>query len=139
MGTAKSVFVLGSGVTLEDYAVHYLEIIVACMGLGAKQVRFEQRGNQEWAEIVYADGRKATFAISMAASYLDFGVYVADKAGDSAFLPITSDFFGLQMADILNFFKTGEVSFDVAQTLELMKIRDGILKSKAEAGAWVTL
>ena len=136
---AQSVFVLGSGVTLEDYAVHYLEIIVACMGVGAKQVRFEQRGNQEWAEIEYSDGRKANFAISMAASYLDFAVYVADKTGDSAFLPIASDFFGNQMADVLRFFKTGEVSFDSAQTLELMKIRDGVLKSKAEAGVWVQL
>ncbi|MBR2646742.1 MAG: Gfo/Idh/MocA family oxidoreductase [Clostridia bacterium] len=139
MGTAKSVFVLGSGVELVDYAVHYLEIIMACMGTGVTEVRHEQRGNQEWGEMVYADGRKATFAISMAASYLDFAVFVADKDGDSAFLPIASDFFGAQMADVLRFFETGEVSFDSAQTLELMKIRDGILKSKAEAGVWVKL
>lgn len=139
LGTAKSVFVLGSGASLEDYAVHYLEIIVACMGVGIERVRFEQRGNQEWAEMVYADGRKATFAISMAASYLDFAVFVADKDGDSAFLPIASDFFGGQMADVLRFFETGKPSFDGAQTLELMKVRDAILKSKAEAGAWVNL
>jgi hypothetical protein len=139
LGAAKSVFVLGSGVSLVDYAVHYLEIIVACMGVGAKQVCFEQRGNQEWAHIDYADGRKASFGISMKASYLDFGVYVADKDGDSKFLPITSDFFALQMEDVLRFFNTKEVSFDVAQTLELMKIRDGIFQSKAEGGVWVTL
>ena len=96
MGMAKSIFVLGSGVTLADYAVHYLEIIVACMGVGAKQVCFEQRGNQEWANIEYMDGRKASFGISMAASYLDFSVFVADKDGDSQFFPIASDFFGLR-------------------------------------------
>ena len=139
MGTAKSIFVLGSGVSLVDYAVHYLEIIVACMGVGAKQVCFEQRGNQEWATIDYVDGRKASFGISMAASYLDFCIYVADKNGDSQFMPIQSDFFALQMADVLTFFKTGEVSFDTAQTLELMKIRDGIFQSKAQGGVWVTL
>jgi hypothetical protein len=75
----------------------------------------------------------------MKASYLDFGVYVADKDGDSQFLPIASDFFALQMEDVLCFFNTKEVSFDVAQTLELMKIRDGIFQSKAEGGVWVTL
>ena len=139
MGTAKSVFVLGSGVSRGDYAVHYLEIIVACMGVGAKQVCFEQRGNQEWANIDYVDGRKASFGISMKGSYIDFGVFVADKDGDSKFLPITSDFFALQMADVLRFFNTGEVSFDEAQTLELMKIRDGVLQSKSEGGVWVTL
>ncbi len=138
-GNAKSVFVLGSGASLEDYAVHYLEIIIKMMGVGVQKVRHEQRGNQEWAEICYADGRKGTFAISMAASYLDFAVFVADGQGDSAFLPIVSDFFGEQMADILRFFETGETSFDGAETLELMKVRDGILKSKAEDGAWITL
>lgn len=139
MGTAKSIFVLGSGANIVDYAVHYLEIIAVCMGIGAKAVKWEQRGNQEWAEIVYADGRKATLAISMAASYLDFGVFVADKDGDSVYLPITSDFFGNQMADVLRFFESGKCSFDTKQTLELMKIRDGILQSKTEAGVWVTL
>lgn len=139
MGTAKSVFVLGSGASLEDYAVHYLEIIIACMGVGVENVRFEQRGNQEWAELAYADGRKATFAISMGGSYLDFGVLVADKDGDSAYLPIASDFFGEQMAAILRFFETGESTFDGAQTLELMKVRDGIFESKAKGGIWVTL
>ena len=75
----------------------------------------------------------------MAASYLDFAVFVADDNNDSAFMPIASDFFGGQMADVLRFFTTGEQSFDGAETLELMKARDGILKSKAENGAWITL
>ena len=139
INAAAVVFVLGIGVSLGDYAVHYLEIIVACMGVGAKQVCFEQRGNQEWANIDYVDGRKASFGISMKGSYIDFGVFVADKDGDSKFLPITSDFFALQMADVLRFFNTGEVSFDEAQTLELMKIRDSVLQSKSEGGVWVTL
>ena len=138
-GNAQSVFVLGSGVALVDYAVHYLEIIVKMMGVGVEKVRHEQRGNQEWAELCYFDGRKATFAISMAASYLDFAVFVADDKGDSAFMPIDSDFFGAQMADVLRFFESGETSFDGAETLELMKVRDGILQSKAGNGAWITL
>ncbi|MBQ8876248.1 MAG: Gfo/Idh/MocA family oxidoreductase [Clostridia bacterium] len=138
-GNAKSVFVFGSGVTLADYAVHYLEIVMKTMGVGVEKVRHEQRGNQEWAELCYADGRKATLAISMAASYLDFGVLVADDQNDSAFLPIASDFFGGQMEDVLRFFESGISSFDSAQTLELMKVRDGIMKSKEEKGVWITL
>lgn len=139
MGTAKSVFVFGSGASMVDYAVHYLEIVIKMMGTGISKVRFEQRGNQEWAEMTYADGRRATIAISMAASYLDFAVFVADDKGDSQFLPIASDFFGNQMADILRFFETGKPSFDGNETLELMKVRDAILKSKAEAGVCVQL
>ncbi len=139
MGTAKSILVMGSGVDLKDYAVHYLEIIMATMGVGVKQACWEQRANQEWMHLEYADGRKATAAISMNASYLDFVMFVADKDGDSAIVPITSDIFANQMAGVLNFFTTGEVTFAKEQTLELMKVRDAILKSKAEAGVWVQL
>lgn len=138
-GTATSTLVMGSGASLEDYAVHYLEIIMKTMGVGVKCVKWEQRGNQEWAELIYNDGRKATFAISIAASYIDFYVLLAKDDGDSVFLPLQSDFFGEQMADILRFFETGEPSFSSMETLELMKVRDGILKSKAEGGVCVNL
>ncbi len=137
-GTADSVLVWGSGVDLIDYAVHYIEIVMKTMGKGAKSVCWEKRGDQEWAEIVYADGRKATLCISMGGDYFGFYVFPTQN-GHSKYLPIASNIFGLQMADVVRFFETGEVSFDTDETLELMKIRDGILQSKAQKGVWVEL
>ena len=133
-----SVLVTGSGVELEIYAVHYLEIVMACMGVGVRSVRHEMRGQQEWAHIEYKDGRHATIAISMG-EYLDFRVFLADKYGITRDLPIKSSIFALQMKAILNFFETGKASFDRAETLELMRVMDAIIKSKVGCGKWVNL
>ena len=137
-GDCTSVLVTGSGVALDMYAVHYLEIIMHCMGVGVGSVRHEIRGQQEWAHIEYKDSRHATFAISMG-EYLNFRVFLADKEGITADLTVASDIFACQMAEVLKFFERGEVSFDRAETLELMRVKDAISESKRGNGKWVNL
>ena len=137
-GTADSVLVLGSGVSVEDYSVHYLEIILKTMGVGAKSVCWQGRGDQDWAEITYSDNRKATMAMSTGGDYLNFFVYPTDK-GRSAYINVASDIFGNQMEDVLCFFESGKCSTSEEQTLELMKIRDAIIKSKSLGGVKVDL
>ena len=39
-------------------------------------------------------------------------------------------------AKVQRFFETGETSLDAAETLEVMKIREGAIKAKDEAGVW---
>lgn len=134
----KSVLVFGSGVDMVDYAVHYLEIAISCMGIGINSARWEARGEQEWAHLTYGDGRQATLVISMG-EYLDFHVFLADKNGTTRNLPIASPIFYNQMQDTVRFFETGAASFDKAETLELMKARDAILESKAKGGAVVNI
>ena len=133
-----SVLVTGSGVELEMYAVHYLEIVISCMGVGIGSVRHEMRGEQEWAHIEYSDGRHATFAISMG-KYLGFRVFLTDRDGITDDIQIGSDIFALQMAAVLKFFKTGAADFDRAETLELMRVYDAIFESKGGNGKWVNL
>ena len=137
-GDSTSVLVFGSGVTMEDYAVHYLEIVISLMGTGVKTVRFEARGIQEWVDLTYADGRRATMAISME-SYLDFHVFLADRNGSTADIAVTSNFFALQMEEILKFFSGEKPSFDRNETLELMRVRDAILAAKEKDDKCATL
>ena len=136
--SCKSVLAFGSGVDMVDYAVHYLEIAISCMGVGISCVRWEARGEQEWVHLTYGDGRQATLVISMGA-YLGFHVFLADKNGTTANLPIQSNIFYNQMQDIVRFFETGVASFDKAETLELMKARDAILESKAQGGKAINI
>jgi hypothetical protein len=72
------------------------------------------------AEIGFADGRTATVNF---ASDNPFTV----KADGGEVVPISSDFFGILIADMLRFFDTKEVSFDTAQTLQAMEIREKVL------------
>ena len=137
-GDSTSVLVFGSGVTMEDYAVHYLEIVISLMGVGVKKVAFETRGIQEWVELTYADGRRATMAISME-GYLGFHVFLADRDGSTKNITIASDFFALQMEEILGFFSGKGTSFDRKETLELMRVYDAIFEVKENSNKCVTL
>ena len=134
----RSVLAFGSGVNMEDYAVHYLEIAISCMGIGISSVRWEARGEQEWVHLCYTDGRRATLVISMG-EYLGFHVFLADKGGKTADLAISSPIFYNQMQDTVRFFETGKPSFDKEETLELMRARDAILESKAGGGVPVNI
>lgn len=135
---STSVLAIGSGVKLEIYAVHYLEIVLTCMGAGIESVRHEQRGTQEWAHLNYRDGRRATVVISIG-EHMNFRVLLADREGKTVDLVIESPIFRLQMENILNFFSTGKPSFDRSETLELMRTMDAIKRSKREQGACVAI
>jgi hypothetical protein len=41
------------------------------------------------------------------------------------------------MADILRFYETGEPPFDPAQTLEVMRIREALLRATECPGIWI--
>ena len=136
MGTAKAISTMGGGSNMEEYIIHQIEMAVKSLGVGAEQVRYGKHSDQEWAEIAYADGRYATM---MFAPCMPFAATVANAEGKSAYLPIRSEFFHSLIADIIRFFETGEVSFCGSETLEVMKIREGVIKAKSEAGIWVKL
>ena len=125
-GSTDSVAIYGGGGTIDEYIVHQAEMAVKCLGVGAKTVCYERHATLETVRVGYADGRYATMTF---ASGLPF-VAVASKGGETHYLPIQSDFFKTLLADILHFYQTGETSFDVAETLEVMKIREAALLSR---------
>ena len=59
-----------------------------------------------------------------------------DECGEFSDLyrTIDSDFFAGLMKDILNFFETGEVSFDPAETVNAMKIRGALIAAMENPG-----
>ena len=135
MGTANAVFTTGGGSNFDEYVIHQVEMIVKCLGVGAEKVRYYQAGTQEWADIAYADGRKARL---MFAPCMPFVATVSDEGG-TKYLPINSAFFDNLIADIFRFFETGEVSFCKSQTLEVMKIREAVITAKGKMGEWLSL
>jgi putative MATE family efflux protein len=62
---------------------------------------------------------------------LPFTVSAELPTGITRYKNISSDFFKLLIADILRFFESGESSFDTAQTLKVMKLREAVLKACA--------
>ena len=54
-------------------------------------------------------------------------------------MAIQSDFFKNLIADILRFFRTGEVLFNKEETLEVMKMREAIIKANGRDGEWTEI
>lgn len=135
MGGANCIFTLGGGSNFDEYIIHQIEMVVKCLGVGAEKVCYEKTDSQEWVYVSYANGKSAKMMFAPGVPF----VVAVSEGGESKYLPIESAFFDNLIADIMHFFETGETSFDGAQTLEVMKIREAAIKAKSEAGVWQKL
>lgn len=123
----REIITTGSGSNLPEYIIHQVEMVVKKLGIGAKSIKAERCGEQVHFKIGYGDGRAAAmiFARSM-----PFTVYMAgDAEHKPVYASVNSPYFKKLMADIVRFFDEKTVSFDLAETLEVMKIREGAIKA----------
>lgn len=132
---AASVMTTGGGRSLEEYIIHQTEMVVKTLGTGAKRVQVED-GAEKICRVEYGDGRKAVMIYD---DGLPFNVYVKKENGETAFLPIVSDYFKNLIADIVNFFETGERSFCPEETMEVMRIREAAVRGEKDPGKWIGL
>lgn len=126
-GDALSVVTTGGGRTIDEYIIHQIEMAVKVLGVGANAVRYERYADEEFVDVFYENKKHAKLLFSPC---MPFHATVADKNGNSEYHSIDSAYFKNLISDILNFFDTGKTSFDKSQTLEVMKIRDGILNAR---------
>lgn len=131
-GNAHGISTTGGGSNIEEYIIHQIEMVVSCLGCGATRVRYHKQAAGERLEVVYADTRHATMLFSPA---LPFAATVTNERGTEE-LSITSAFFQRLIDAVLGFFETGEVPFDSAETLEVMRLRDAVLCARRAAGRW---
>ncbi len=119
-----SILVTGGGSNLPEYFIHLGEMIVKKMG-AIKSVKATRNGTQWVICAKTASGKDATMIYGSAMPY---NVYMT-KDGKETWKSIKSPFFDGLIADMLTFFETGKPSFDSAQTLEVIKLRDAVLKA----------
>lgn len=137
-GNCETVTSVGSGATIEEYGIHQTEVMVACMGTGAKRLLSTKDGDQQFITVEYKDGRTAKILFCD-----NFGVpsgFIARKKGGvSEYVAIESDFFFNFIVELLKFYDSGVVPFDTEQTLEVMKIRDAFLRALNGGGEWTEI
>ena len=131
---ANNVMVTGGGRSLEEYGIHIIEMGVSILKDAAKQVKVDHVGQHRICNVVTKNGKKAALIYAPGMPYrvaaeLPDGTYEGQQIG--------GDFFKNLIADMLNFFETGKVSFDPAETLEVMRLRDAILKADATENQWL--
>ena len=133
---STAVVTFGGGSNLPEYIIHQIEMAVKCMGIGAKKIKYTKASDQEFIDVYYDDNKCFKMVYS---SWMPFVCVSTNQDGKSEFRNINSNFFDNLIADIIRFFETGEVSFDVNQTLEIAKIREGAIKSTSMEGVWINL
>lgn len=125
-----NIMISGGGGNFEEYIIHTAEIATVLLNEKAQKVKVEKFGRKRTCTIVTESGKK--FSILFAPGF-GFSVYT-----DNGTFHCKSDFFGGLMLDILKFYETGIVPFDKSQTLNLMAMREALIKAQ-DREDWVNV
>ncbi len=131
----KSVITTGGGGNMPEYIIHQIEMVVKVLGAKAEKIKVDKQGEKQYIITVGFENDKQ--AVMIYAPNYGFALNAINAEGKNPNRVITSDFFKVLIADILRFYKTGETSFDIAQTLEAMKIRTGVIEGQEKLGEWI--
>jgi len=133
---SKNFIFTGGGRSLEEYSIHQIEMAVSLLKNPVKRVLVEKMGEQRICHMVTENGSKAAIIYSPG---MGFSVTGEKKDGKIVRRSINSEFFVGLSSEMLHFFETGISPFQPQETLEVMKLRDGILKGDKNPGAWLEL
>ena len=122
---ARDFVITGGGPELDIYAVHIAEMAVVLLGEPIECAKTERIGALTVCSAKSISGKTATLVYSPG---MDFSVTAECADGKRRERTVKSEFFKALIADVLKFFDSGRVPFDPAQTLEVMRLRDNMLK-----------
>ena len=123
--------------SLDNYAVHQFEPIVALMGIGSVRVKaFEAGENVTQLMIDYGGGRMASF-LQSPNPWAEFNFMVSD--GKNGARLASEDFYIPTMKAILQFFETGISPVPEEETLEVLALIDAVRAARLQADTWLSM
>ncbi|OCT12230.1 hypothetical protein A8709_30800 [Paenibacillus pectinilyticus] len=123
-----SICSLGPGL-FENYAIHQVEPIISVMGTDVKRVMWTGTDKTPSLIIGYSDGRQAT--INLYGWECPFTMALHYDAGNSKFLKIESDFFGAFIANMIQFFDSGQPPVSHVETIAIATVLEmGMIAAK---------
>ena len=132
----KSVTTFGGGSNFPEYAVHQAEMIIATLKCEPVAVRVEKQGKQYITSVKLEGDKEATMIYSPS---LSFAIAAETNDGKTSYAPAGQGFFLDLILDIVNFFETGKVSFNTAETLTVMKLREAAVSGMEKLGEWINI
>ena len=125
----------GGGGNFEEYIIHQVEMVVKTVGVDVIRAKTESYEDSDVCTVEFAGGKVAKMKYS---PKFGFSINLTQNENVSE-LPINSDFFRTLIEKIILFFENGEIDFNKEQTLAVMAIREAVIKSKNNNGAWIEL
>lgn len=127
---AQRITVTGSGSNFDEYIIHLAEMTVKVLNARTEKVLVKTSDGVRYdCTAIFEGGKEASIAFSPNLPYA--------IGTDSADTEITSPFFNGLISDILRFYGSGVSSFDSDQTLEVMRLRELLIKAKNNIGEWI--
>lgn len=136
LGSVESAIFTCGGGDFEEYIVHPLEMMLNVIADEAVKVKTEFLGDQRLCRVTFKNGTES--AVIFSPGY-NFGINAKMSDGSFYCKEVLSDMFYHMIKDMVNFFEGNDCAFDTMQTLEIMRIRDALLKSEAYDGEWISV
>lgn len=128
LGKNKVFFISGCGSSFEEYSVHQVEMLIKLTNSKCTKVEAtKQNGDKTMFCTVYFEN--GDIGNLVYAPTLPFMVSGQDETKPGLTRTIASGYFDGLIEDIVNFYETGNLSFEAWQTLECMKIREMLLNA----------
>ena len=124
-GSRGLIFTAG-GSNLPEYLIHPLEMTIKLIDEPIDRVWVDRQGDQYLLRGESISGNRMTIVF---AQKMPYTVAAEDVNGKASYTAIRSDFFGGLMRAILQFFDTEIPPVKAEQTLQIMQVRDALLKA----------
>ena len=131
---SDTLFITGGGRSVEEYIIHQIEQLTVIFGVGARSVTAGAQDEAIVFNVEYDGGKKGSLTFDPS---LPFSIAYDGEKSDR--VAIKSDYFGGLITDIVAFFESGKCNPTKEETLEIMKIRDAVLKADKMQGKTVLL
>lgn len=120
----------------ETYSIHQLEPIMMLIDSKPAKVMYVPGVNSYTVVISFEDGRTATLTGFSVDSPFMMNISAEDTA---KVIKVESNFFGGFIANLVNYFKTGEGAVPHNETLNIMAVRGAGLKAIEKPGEWIEI
>ena len=130
----KNLVITGGGRLFEEYLIHNAEMAVALLKDRIVKVKTEKMGAQYFCRAKTEKGSEIGIVFSQG---LGYSITAENSKGEILHKDITSSFFLNLISDMLSFFEDGKTPFDTKETIEVMRLRSGLIDAAAKDGEWL--
>ena len=131
---ANNLIITAGGGNFPEYMIHPVEMTVKLLEDSVKKVKVEKLGEQRICHAETENGKRASIVYSPLEVT---SINCETKEGDYTHIDISSEFFIKLIEEIIKFFDTGLLPFDIKQTLEVMRFRDALLNAENAEENWL--
>ena len=122
----------------EMYIIHQIEPVIRLMKSAVQKVMYTGSVQHPAAVVEFNDGRMWHLIMRDDKDY-SFKYEIVDKENNVEVITIKSDYFGLFIDALINFFQTGEIKVPHEKTIEVISVREALINARKNPFKWMEI